>query len=538
MTKFLLYIFLFSSLTTVSAVAPPLDEIEPPATTSALDDSTFLDLVQKTGIDFFWREANSGNGLIKDRSASYSPCSIASIGFGLTAICIGVDRGWIDRNTGRARILLTLQTMWHSRQGRDPVKDAGYKGFFYHMLDMQTLQRAGTSELSSIDSAILFMGALYVKQYFDSDDPADVQVRELSDSLYYRADWEWFRNFNPAVLMEWRPDKGFGDAQWRGYCEGMMLYILALGSPTHPVPATCWNTWTSGYQWQSHYSYSYVIFPPLFGHQYSHCWIDFRDIQDAYMRGKGIDYFENSRRATLAQRAYCIANPGKFPGYGENCWGITASDVQGGYMARGAPPAQNDEGTLAPTAPGGSMPFAPEICLPALRYMYDTYRAKIWGTYGFRDAFNIKSDWWDPDVIGIDQGCMVIMIENYRSGRVWKRFMKNADIQHGLQRAGFTQVSAVDADNDQSPWSYDILQNHPNPFNAETIFTYVIGRQGRVRLQIFDLAGQSLTTLVDEVQNAGAHRVQFLGGGLPSGVYLALLSTPDSRKNLKFTLIR
>ncbi|MBN2355731.1 hypothetical protein JXO59_06430, partial [candidate division KSB1 bacterium] len=264
---------------------------------ASMNDSMLLDLVQQTGVDFFWREANAGNGLIKDRSASYAPCSIASLGFGLTCICIGIDHGWIPRDVGRGRILTALKTLWQAPQGRDPVNDAGYKGFFYHMLDMNTVKRAWTSELSSIDSALLFAGVLYCKQYFDRDDPTDATIRSLADSIYYRADWEWMRNYQPGILMAWYPERGFTTAQWRGYNEAMILYILAFGSPTHPAPVSCWNAWTSGYKWQTHYDYTYVNFPPLFGHHYSHCWIDFRDIQDDYMRKKGIDYFENSRRA-------------------------------------------------------------------------------------------------------------------------------------------------------------------------------------------------------------------------------------------------
>jgi hypothetical protein len=516
----------------------PAGEMDAPMTSAAMDDSAFLDLLQQTGVNFFWKEANSSNGLIKDRSASGSACSIASVGFGLTCICIGIDHGWIDRTVGRSRILLTLQSFWQARQGRDLSKDAGYKGFFYHFLNMNNMQRNDNTELSSIDSAILLMGAVYAKQYFDRDDPIDAEVRQLADSLYYRADWQWFRNYSPAILMEWFPNTGFGNSQWRGYNEAMMLYVLALGSPTHPAPVSCWTAWTSGYKWQTHYDYSYVNFPPLFGHQYSHCWIDFRGLQDEYMRKKGIDYFENSRRATLAQRAYCMANPGNFPDYGENLWGITASDVPNGYMARGAPPAENDNGTIAPTGPGGSIAFAPEVAIPALRNMYDSYRTKIWHTYGFRDAFNLKSNWWATDVIGIDQGCYVIMIENYRNGRVWQRFMKNPDIQQGLQRAGFYPTSAVQSRSTILPEALSLRQNYPNPFNASTTFSYQIRRQGHVRLQLYNLSGERVAMLVDEIKNSGCYSVNYNSTAIASGIYVALLSTPEGQRSVKFSIVK
>ncbi len=502
------------------------------------DDTLLLDLLQKTGVDFFWREANPANGLIKDRSAAYAPCSIASLGFGLTCICIGIDHGWIPRDAGRNRILKTLQTLWNAPQGRDPVNHAGYKGFFYHMLDMNTVKRAWTSELSSIDSALLFAGIVYCKQYFDREDSTDALIRNLADSIYYRADWEWMRNYHPAVLMEWYPEKGFTLAEWRGYNEAMILYILALGSPTHPVPASCWNAWTSGYQWQTHYGYSYINFPPLFGHHYSHCWIDFRNIQDDYMRKKGITYFENSRRATLAQRAYCIANPGNFKGYGENLWGITACDGPNGYKARGAPPPQNDDGTIAPTAAGGSIVFTPEYSIAVLKNMYDSYCPQLWTQYGFRDAFNLTVNWWGPDVIGIDQGTIVIMIENYRTGRVWQRFMQNADIQRGLQRAGFTTINRVETDNEKLPINFELQQNYPNPFNATTVITYNLSKPSKVSLQIYDLQGRLLHTLVNEQQSLGNHKVPLDGRTLPSGLLLCVLKTEFGCAVRKMMMVR
>jgi hypothetical protein len=297
---------------------------------NVMSDSVFLDLVQRASFDFFWQEANPSNGLIKDRSASGAPCSIASVGFGLSSICVAIDRGWITRAAGRDRVLTTLKTFWEKPQGREAQGRIGYKGFFYHFLDMTTATRTWNSELSSIDTALLLAGILDAKQYFTDTDPTEIQLRALADSIYYRADWKWMRNFMPGLAMEWKPETGFSGAWWRGYNEAMIMYILGLGSPTYPIPSTTWAAWVSYYEWQTQYGYEYVNFPPLFGHQYSHCWIDFRNIQDDYMRQRGIDYFENSRRATLAARAYCSANPKRWAGYGENVWGITACDGPNG----------------------------------------------------------------------------------------------------------------------------------------------------------------------------------------------------------------
>ncbi len=505
---------------------------------AATSDSAFLDLLQRSAFDFFWNEANPGNGLIKDCSASGAPCSIASVGFGLSAICVAIDHGWITRAAGRDRVLITLKTFWQKPQGRNPQGYIGYKGFFYHFLDMNSAVRTWDSELSSIDTALLLAGILDAKQYFTNSDAIETQVRALADSIYYRVDWQWMRNFQPNLMGGWTPEKGFIDWWWRGYNEAMIMCILGLGSPTHPIPASTWAAWTGGYSWETHYGYSYVNFPPLFGHQYSHCWIDFRNIQDAYMLARGIDYFENSRRATLAARAYCIANPKGWKGYGENVWGITACMGPNGYLARGAPPAQNDDGTIAPTAAAGSMPFAPEVALPALRHMYDTYRDKIWTKYGFRDAFNLTVNWWGPDVIGIDEGPIVLMIENYRTQSIWKRFMLNPDIQRGLQRAGFTPITRVEEKSTDMPSTLTLWQNYPNPFNAATLIRFTLPKRTAVRLTVFDVIGQEVVILLHEELESGLHAVLFEARELPSGVYFYVLTDGEFTQVRKAVLIK
>jgi hypothetical protein len=507
---------------------------------AAMSDSAFLDLVQRASFDFFWKEANPSNGLIKDRSASGAPCSIASVGFGLSAICAAIDHGWISREAGQQRILTTLKTFWEKPQGREPQGNIGYKGFFYHFLDMNTALRTWDSELSSIDTALLLAGIIDAKQYFSGADSLDGVVRFLADSIYYRADWQWMRNFQPGIAMEWTPERGFR-GWWSGYNEAMIMNILALGSPTHPAPASIWSAWTSTYLWQTQYGYSYVNFPPLFGHQYSHCWIDFRNINDAYMRGKGITYFENSQRATLAARAYCIANPKRWVGYGENVWGITACDgpSPNGYRGRGAPPPNEwEDGTIAPTAAGGSIPFAPEECIAALRHMYDAYRNQIWMPYGFRDAFNLTVNWWDPDVIGIDEGPIVLMIENYRTQRIWSRFMQNPDIQRGLQRAGFTSITRVNEKSVAASNTYALLQNYPNPFNASTVIRYAVPQTGHVVMKIYDGAGKEVVTLVDEVKSAGEHSVVFSSDEQAGGLYFCKLVTERGVLATKIVLLK
>src|ERR1044071_1354422 len=402
-------------------------------------DDQFLDYVQQTSFDYFWYGANPANGLVPDRSSG-SYCSIAAVGFGLTAIGIGIDHGWISRTQGVARVVTTLNTFLQGPQGTNTTGVIGYKGWFYHFLDMNTALRTGGSELSSIDTALLLGGILYAKQYFTASTPDETNIRAMADSIFNIVDWNWMAQATDAVAMGWQPTTGFsGFGNWIGYNEGMIIYCLGLGAATNPLPASAWSRSTTGYTWSTNYGQAFVPFPPLFGHQYSHCWIDFRHVADSYMNSHNSTYFENSRRATIAQRSYCIANPTHQVGYSSNVWGLTACDGPNGYGAHGAPPPQADDGTIAPTAAGGSMAFAPEYCLPTLRHFY-AFRINIWTAYGFRDAFNLGAGYYGPDELGIDQGPIVIMIENYRTQRPWSLFMRNAEVQRGLQRAGFVSL--------------------------------------------------------------------------------------------------
>ena len=501
-----------------------------------LSTDALLDTIQHTAFNFFWQEANPANGLIKDRSLAGAPCSIASVGFGLSAICIAVDHGWVTREAARDRVVTTLNTFWTGPQGPGVSGYIGYWGLFYHFLDMTTARRTWTSELSTIDTGLLLAGIIDARQYFNGSDSIETRLRAVADSIYYRMNWNQMRNLNPGIMMGWTPEHGFIPAQWVGYNEATIMYILALGSPTYPVDYTAWQTWTFGYQPGSYYGYSYIIFPPLFGHQYSHCWIDFRNINEPYMANNGITYFENSRRATLAQRAYSIANPLGHAGYSDSLWGITASDAPGGYSARGAPPAQNDDGTIAPTAPISSIPFAPDECIRVARNMWENFRPQLWTQYGFRDAFNLNVNWWDTDVIGIDEGPMIIMIENYRTQAVWNRFMQNPDIERGLQRAGFTPVVGVKEGT--STELFKLSQNFPNPFNPETVIQYQLPVTEKVQLIIHDVLGREVETLVNEIQPAGLHSVRWDSRDSPSGVYFYTLVAGPVVQTRKMVLLR
>ena len=361
----------------------------------------------------------------------------------------------MSRPEAAARVLVTLETFWEGEQGE--ARDAmGHRGFFYHFLDMESGRRAHKCELSTIDSTWLLAGALAAGAYFDADDPVERKVRELADMLYRRADWQWAQNGGRTVTHGWNPETGFLRARWSGYNEALLLYFLGLGSPTHPLPAESYPAWTETYRWKTLYGIELLYAGPLFIHQLSHAWIDFRGLQDEIMRTKGIDYFENSRRATYVQQRYAIRNPRGLRGYGEFIWGITASDGPGpatlvvdgirrhfyDYVGRGVPFGP-DDGTIAPWGVIASLPFAPEIVLPTIERI-DEEHPEMVSDYGFKCSFNPTyqddsgdSGWVSKGYYGLDQGPIVLMIENDRSGFLWRLMERSPYIVTGLRRAGF-----------------------------------------------------------------------------------------------------
>ena len=419
-----------------------------------------LDEVQRRTFLYFWEQVDT-NFQVLDRYPTLNFSSIAATGFGLSSYLVGVEKGYITRQQAAERVLKTLRVLAALPQGPGPAGVSGYRGFFYHFLTLDKALRYKDVELSSIDTGLLMAGVLSAMTYFDRENPEEQKIRTLAGSLYRRVEWDWMLNDSMRLSMGWHPEHGFIENDWHGYNEAMILLVLAIASPTHPIPAACWEKWCATYEWATFKGQENVQFDPLFGHQYSHLWIDFRGIQDAYMRQKGIDYFENSRRATRSNRAYCIENPMGWKAYSQNCWGLTACDGPANekrpyngrevqfstYSARGAcSPQTVDDGTIAPTAAGGSMPFEPELSMAALQFMWENYYPHLVGEYGFKDAFNPsytfgpgnENGWFDPDYIGIDQGPILLQIENHRTGFLWELMKKNPYIRNGLQKAGFT----------------------------------------------------------------------------------------------------
>ncbi|MDP2137407.1 MAG: glucoamylase family protein [Candidatus Didemnitutus sp.] len=419
--------------------------------------SRLLETLQEDSFEYFVRHANPLNGLVRDKSREGWPASIAATGLALAAYPVGVKRGLMTRTDAARRTLATLRFFAHAPHG--PEADAtGYRGFYYHFLDLQTGRRAHHSELSSVDTAFLLAGMLAAAVFFDQPSEREDEIRRLADALFRKADWQWMQNGSAAVSHGWMPGKGFLRYRWHGYDEALLLYLLGLGSPTHPLPQESYQAWLSSYRWKKIYGIEFVYAGPLFIHQLSHVWVDFRGIRDEFMRRHGLDYFENSRRATLVQQQYAIRNPRGFAHYDECCWGITASDgpgpgtreVQGtkrvfhDYIARGAPFGP-DDGTLAPWAVVASLPFAPEIVLPTIQN-YERLELKGGQGCGYMASFNPtfpvrpkhKHGWVSSYSFGLNQGPVVLMIENHRSDFLWSLMRRCPYLVAGLRRAGFS----------------------------------------------------------------------------------------------------
>ena len=413
-----------------------------------------LEALAWVSVEYFLKEVNHQNGLIRDKTQDGAPASIAAVGMALATAPLAVERGGAPRDFMARRTLTRLRFFWSSPHGPEP--DAtGYKGFYYHFLDMETGRRVWNCELSTVDSAFLLAGMLTAAAYFDQDTALEHEIRTLADALYRRADWRWAQNGGATLTHGWRPETGFLPYRWEGYDEALLLYMLALGSPTYPLPEESYAAWASTYEWKKIYDWELLYCGPLFTHQLSHLWIDFRGIQDAFMREHGLDYFENSRRATYVHQQYAIRNPLEFAGYGEFCWGLTASDGPGwtvrvvngierrffDYIGRGAPYGP-DDGTIAPWAVVASLPFAPEIVLPTIQH-FDHLDLGMLRPYGFKATFNPTftledgRGWVSPWHFGIDQGPIVLTIANYQNGLLWNVMRRCPYLVTGLRRAGF-----------------------------------------------------------------------------------------------------
>lgn len=429
--------------------------MKPEASTTILTDQD-LNRLQLTTLQYYLHESNPANGLVRDKTEKSAPASIAAVGLALASLPIIIERGVFSREFAPEIALKRLRFFRDAPHGPEP--DAtGYKGFYYHFLDMKSGRRVWNCELSTIDSAILFAGMLVCAAYFDADTPEEREIREIATKLFEKADWQWALNGSSALAHGWYPESGFIPHRWKGYDEALLLYILGLGSPTFPLPTESYDAYCSTYQWRKIYGRELLYSGPLFTHQLSHLWIDFRGLQDNFMRNHKTDYFENSRQATYTQQEYAIHNPHGFEGYGKHCWGITASDGPGwlkckvneverkffDYIARGAPDGP-DDGTLSPWVVLASLPFAPEIVIPTINHMAHL-NVGVESRYGFKPSFNqtfkvndSPTGWWvTPYHFGVDQGPIILMIENYRTGLIWDIMRRSPYVINGLRRGNF-----------------------------------------------------------------------------------------------------
>ena len=440
----------------VAALTPPAP---PPAHAHAdadadIDVASLIDHAQHHAFGYFEASTDPASGLVLDSTQPDSPCSITGVGMALTAYPIAVERGWMTRQQAVAITLRTLRFFANADMSGSP-QSTGHRGFYFHFLDMRTGTRAWRSELSSIDTSFLIAGVLAAAGYFDRDNGHEAEIRETARMLADRVDWAWMCNCGGAICHGWKPERGFLRYHWVGYNEGLLMYMLALGSEHHRVPVSTWDAWLAGYRWRRIYGHEHLAAGPLFIHQYSHMWIDFRGIQDAFMRERGTDYFENSRRATLVQREYAIRNPKHFEHYCQNCWGLTACDGPGpldvidkgrkrrllGYAARGAPYGP-DDGTVAPWASVASLPFAPDVVIPTMQHIARMVRKHE--NYMPGCSFNPTLDggkgapgWVSPWRFALNSGPVALMIENYRSGLPWETIKRDPTIRRGLERADF-----------------------------------------------------------------------------------------------------
>jgi hypothetical protein len=422
-------------------------------------DRKMLDDLQRETFDYFLHETDPVTGLIADKTQPGSPSSIAVVGMGLTSYIIGAERNFLSRTDAVNRTLKILRFFYNSHQGIE--EDAtGYKGFYYHFLEMGTGKRACECELSTIDTTFFIAGALSAAIYFSGNSEGEKEIRKLADLLYRRVDWQWALGEGITITHGWKPVTGFLPFRWEdGYSEALLMYMLALGSPTFPITYRGYEKWTSTFRLQKIYGTEYLYAGPLFIHQFSHMWIDFRGIHDGFNRSAGFDYFENSRRATFAQQQYAIENPNQYEHYGEYGWGFTASDGPGcnilevgdrqrifyDYIARGAPFGP-DDGTISPWAVVASLPFAPEIVIGTIRHAIEKLELKNRRLYGFDASFNPTyleknanpNGWVSPWKFGLNQGPIVVMIENHRSGLIWEIIRQSPYIINGLYKAAFS----------------------------------------------------------------------------------------------------
>jgi hypothetical protein len=513
-----------------------------PTTTSAMTDEDFLDMVQSATFRYFWHYAHPVSGLTRERLGSGETVTIGGSGFGVMGIPVGIQRGYITRQEGAERALKIVDFLL--------TKANRFHGAWSHWLNgtTGTVIPFGTYDDGGdlVETAFMVEGLLTLRQYFDATSPLETELRARLTQAWESVEWSWYRRYASTYKLYWHWSPNYG---WQmnmpvtGYNEAMIMYMLAIASPTYPMPPQAyWLGWTvnSSYQNNGTY-YGYRLWVgqntggPLFFAHYSYLGFDPRHKKDMYA-----NYFENNKNQTLINRAYCIANPKGYAGYNANTWGLTASDDPGGYGAH-EPTTWGDNGTITPSAALSSMPYTPVESIAALINMYRSYGANIWGVYGFKDAFNPQQNWYATSYLAIDQGPILGMIENYRSGLLWNNFMKNPEIAPMLTAIGFSADTTTSVENEKiGTTEFKLDGNYPNPFNPSTVIRFQLPESGIVTIDIYNFTGEKVATLLNEARESGTHYVSFdaIKYELSSGVYLYKISNNGKSLSGKMVLMK
>jgi hypothetical protein len=519
------------------------------AITHTMTDEEFLDMVQRATFRYFWNWGDPNSGIARERwhpDESDVTNTIGGGGFGVMAILVGIERGFITRDQGANRILKIVDFLAN--------KIDKFHGAFPHWFNGTTgkVVNFGIQDGGDIvETAFMIDGLLAARQYFDNQNTIENQIRSYITQLWENVDWDFYRNNTYGLYWNWSPTYGFNFSDtfiFHGWSETLMPYLLAIASPTKAIQVSASAFYKSGWGNNGYIKsirtiYGYTLYVgsnyggPLFFTHYSFLGLDPRNNKDMYT-----NYYTHNRNQTLVNRQYCINNPKGFVGYGADNWGLTASySIPGvGYMAH---EPNNDNGTIAPTAALSSMPYTPDESIAALKNFYRSYGSDLWGDFGFKDAFNltysakgISGQWFSDGYLAIDQGPIIVMIENYRSKLLWNLFMANPEIQTALNAIGFVPDSTTDVNDEiQSVSDFKIIGNYPNPFNPNTTIVFNLPERNSVQIDIYNSLGQIVKEIKSEEFNSGKNKVEWNGlsnENLPvsSGVYLYKIS--NGAKNL------
>lgn len=514
------------------------------ASTKEMNDDELVTMLQESTFRYFWNYAHPVSGLARERTGSGNTVTIGGSGFGVMALLAGIERGFITRQQGTERILKIVNFL--------ETKADRFHGVWSHWLDGETgkVIPFGTYDNGGdlVETSFMLQGLLAARGYFNQNSLEEDSIKNTITRLWHEAEFDWYRRTSSSNFLYWHWSPNYFwqmNMQIAGWNEAMIVYLLGIASPTHGVPASLYaNGWAShSYYKNGKTFYGYKLDVgwdyggPLFFAHYSFLGFDPRNKKDAYT-----NYFVNNKNHTLIHREYAKANPKGMPGYNQDTWGLTASDDPFGYSAH--EPFSNDNGTISPTAALSSMPYTPNESIAALKNFYNTYGSKIWGIYGFKDAFNVKQNWYASSYIAIDQGPIIVMAENYRSQAVWNSFMKNSEIDSALNKIGFVADPTDVQTESETPKDFALLQNYPNPFNPETVISYQLAEGSQVSLKVFDILGNEVATLVNEFQQSGKHYYKLgiksaaADYELSSGVYFYQLRAADFLQTKKMLVLK